>query len=148
MIIAIGACFICGCVTQSHQTIPSKDNLTEAQKKISTDLLQLAGIINLPSGITRDSLEQQMEKNHQLIWIDENGTITDEKSTAHALVYVYIKTLDTPDLPLLKTKVWNITDTDPANKLVVAWVDTNNLFSLASLDSVQSVRTVTPPMTK
>jgi hypothetical protein len=147
LIIAIGACFICGCVTQSHPTIPSKDNLTDSQKKVSTDLLQLLEIITLPSGITHDVLERQMEKSHQLMWVDENGTKTNEKSNAHTLVYVYIKTRDTPDLIPLKAIVWNITDIDSSNNLVVAWVDTNNLIDLASLDSVQSIRTVTPPIT-
>lgn len=144
----IGACFFCGCITQSQPTIQSKDNLTDAQKKVSTDLLQLTDIIYIPSGITRDVLEQQMEKDNQLIRVDENGTKTNEKSNAHKLVYVYIKTRDNTDLTLLKTNVWNITDTDSHNNLVVAWVDTNNLINLASLDSVQSIRTVTPPMTK
>ena len=81
------------------------------------------------------------------MWVDENGTKTDEKSKVHTLVYVYIKTRDTPSLITLQANVWNITDTDSSNNLVVAWVDTSNLINLASLDSVQSIRTVTPPMT-
>lgn len=148
LILAIGACFLCGCVNKSQPVIPPKDNLTDTQKKLSTDLLELIGIINLPSGTTRDVLEQQMEKDHQLIWVDENGTKTNEKSSAHRLVYVYIRTRDNTNLTSLKTNVWNITDADSAHNLVVAWVDTNNLINLASLDSVQSIRTVTPPMTK
>jgi hypothetical protein len=148
LIVVIGACFFCGCITQSQPMIPSKANLTDSQKKLSTDLLQLLDIIKLPSGITQDLLINQMEKDNQLIWIDENGMQTNEKSNANKMVYVYIKTSDNSDLTYLKSVVWNITDTDSANNLVVAWVDTNNLINLASLDSVQSIRTVTPPMTK
>jgi hypothetical protein len=148
LIFVIGACFFCGCVNQSQPIIPPNDNLTDAKKKLSTDLLQLTGIIKLPERMTRDDLEQLMEKDHQLIWVDENGNETDEKSKSHKLVYIYIKTRDNTDLNVLKTIVWNITDTDSANNLVVAWVDTDNLVSLASLDSVQSIQTVTPPMTR
>jgi len=128
-------------------SIVSKNNFTDAQKKLSTDLLQLIGVINLPDGISRNMLEQQMNQNRQLKWVDDSGATINE-TTGHKLVYVYITTGKNTNESLIKASVWNITDIDPANNLVVAWVDTNNLINLASLESVQSIQTVTPPMTK
>ena len=144
------ACFFCGCVHPSQPAIPSKDNLTIAQKKISTDLLQLMDIIHLPSGITRDVLDQQMEEDHRLICVDEKGIKTNEQPNSHTLVYVYIEIRENVDLSPLKTNVWNITDTGFTGNLVVAWGDTSNLINPASPDSVQSMTctTSTGQMTK
>jgi len=91
----------------------SKTNLTDAQKKLSSDLLQVIGSGN--------------------------------KSEP---VYVYITTSRPTDPALITPYVCNITNTDPANHLVVAWININNLTALASLDSVQSIRTVTPPINR
>jgi len=93
----------------------SKDNITEAQKKLSTDLLQLIGSDN---------------------------------KTENQLVYVYITTRERADSALINQYIWNITNTDPANHLVVAWINVDNLTVLASLDSVQSIRTVTSPINR
>jgi len=117
----------------------SKENLSTAQKKLSTDLLQLTDNSYLPLGLTHDAMVLQMEQNHQLTHVAETG---------NTLVYVYIKTSDNADITNINKSVWNVTNTDPANHLVVAWVDVNNLINLASLDSVQSIRSVIPPMTQ
>jgi hypothetical protein len=169
IIVVIGVCFICGCVNQSQSIIPSKnqslfnckegencstqngsviskDNLSNAEKKLSADLLLLTGSIDFSTGMTRNALEQQMKQNHQLMWIDITGSKTENK-TDYPLVYVYIKTHEKIDAGNLDPYVWNITNADPANKLVVAWVNVTNLTTLASLDFVQSIQTVIPPMT-
>jgi hypothetical protein len=90
-----------------------KTNLTDAQKKLSSDLLQVIG-----SGNTSEN----------------------------QLVYVYITTSDQVNPALINPYVWNITNTDPANHLLVAWINVHNLTALASLDTVQSIRSVTPPI--
>ena len=169
IIVVIGVCFICGCVNQSQSIVPStdqslfickegqncskqnvsvisKDNLSNAQKKLSTDLLLLTGIIDFSTGMNRDALEQQMKQDHQLMWLDLTGSKTENK-TDNAVVYVYIKTREKIDTGLFDPYVWNITNTDPANQLLVAWVKVTNLTTLASLDSVLSIQTVIPPMT-
>jgi hypothetical protein len=164
MIVAVVFCFFCGCVNQSQQKIQVKDqtlntsnipidlstipetNLTEAQKKLSTDLLQLIGIINLPKGITQDTLEQQMKQNHQLKWVDETG-VSSNGTIRHKLVYVYITTNENADQNLIKANIWNITNSDTSFNIIVAWVDTDNLQNLAMIDSIKSIRTVIPPMT-
>ncbi len=119
-------------------TILSKENLSTAQKKLSTDLLQLTDSRYLPIGMTPDALELQMEQNHQLTHVAKTGD---------TLVYVYIKTNENADTTNINSFVWNVTDTDPAYHLIVAWMDVNNLTRLASFDFVQSIQSVSPPLT-
>jgi hypothetical protein len=168
-IAVIGICFIGGCVNQSQSIVPSKDpslfickegqdcskqnvsiiskaNLTDAEKKLSTDLLQLIGVIDFPTGMNRDALERQMKQAHQLMWIDTTGKKTENK-TDYPVVYVYIKTREKIDAGFLDPYVWNVTNADPANQLIVAWVNVPDLTTLASLDSVLSIQTVIPPLT-
>ena len=159
LIIVVIGIFFCGCINQS-QSIPSKDqslfickegldcniqnvsiiskdNLTDAQKKLSTDLLQLTDSRYLLVGMTLDALKLQMEKNHQLTYATETG---------NTLVYVYIKLSENADTASINTFVNNVTNSDPANHLVVAWVDSNQIINLASLNSVRSIQSVTPPV--
>ena len=116
-----------------------RGNLTLADAKLSTDLLQLMGRKDLPAGMTRGMLEQQMEQNRQ---------VTHATGTGETLVYVYVQTTGTADLALLTPYVWNITSSDPAHGLVVAWVDAGKLEKLASLEPVRTIRTVSPPTTR
>jgi len=97
------------------------------------------GVKDLPAGMTRAALEQQMEQRHQL---------THVAGTEETLVYVYVQTAGTANTALLAPYVWNITNSDPGNSLVVAWVDATNLEKLALLESVRSIRTVSPPSTR
>lgn len=120
-------------------TTPSKEDLTPAQSKISTDLLQLMGLRALPPSLTRVALENQMEQNHQL---------THVAGTGETLVYAYIQTTDSADPTPVDSLVWNVTNRDPPGHLVVAWVDVNILEKLALLESVRSIRTVSPPITR
>ncbi|MFA5331425.1 MAG: hypothetical protein WC342_03520 [Methanoregula sp.] len=126
-----------GGVSQQNASLISKDNLSAAQQKLSTDLLQLTDSRYLPVGMTEDALKQQMEKNHQFT----------RTETGNALVYVYIKTNAQADLALINSSVWNVTDIAPENHLVVAWMDVNSLTQLASNDFIQSIQSVMPPVT-
>jgi NhaP-type Na+/H+ and K+/H+ antiporter len=134
-------------VTQEQVTQEfSKENLTASQKKISTDLLQLIGVISLPSGMSRDDFEQQMKQARQIKWVDATGVITNETKTGRKVVNVYIKTITSSPTNLVNPYIWNISNADQANALIVAWVEPDNLLKLASLDDVQSIRTVLPPV--
>ena len=124
---------------QGTATPRSLESLSPAERKISTDLLQLTGSRSLPPGMTRVSLEDQMEQNHQL---------THEAGTGKTLVYVYIQMNEAADTTSLGAWVWNVTNSDPAYHLVVAWVDVNKLTDLASLESVRSIRTVSAPVNR
>jgi hypothetical protein len=126
---------------------PSKETFTPAQQKLSTDLLRLTGVTGLPAGQTLAGLQDQMERDHQLSWVDESGRTTADRTTGRPLVYVYIQTSGTTADGLISAYLSNVTGVDPDNRLIVAWVETGNLTALASLDSVRSIRTVVPPVT-
>jgi hypothetical protein len=124
----------------------SKENLTASQKKMSTDLLQLVGIVSLPSGMTQEMFEQQMKQARQIKWVDDTGVITNDTRTGRKVVNVYIKTISNSSLNLVNPYIWNVSNADPANSLIVAWIEPNNLLKLADLDAVQSIQTVVPPV--
>ena len=123
---------------RGNGTTLSKENLSTAQKKLSTDLLELTDSRYLLIRMTPTTQELQMEQNHQLIHL---------AGTGNTLVCVYIKTSENADITAINSFVWNVTSTDPANHRVVAWVDVNYLINLASLASVQSIQSVFPPVT-
>lgn len=125
----------------------TKPELTKAQEKLSTDLLQLSDARFLPPGLTMSDLEQQMNQNHQLMWVDEKGSISNNE-TGSPVVYVYIKTFENVNASSLSPSLVEITGSDPTNNLIVAWVSINNLISLASLDAVRLIQTVIPPITR
>jgi hypothetical protein len=124
----------------------SKENLTASQKKMSTDLLQLTGIIGLPSGMTKDAFEQQMKQGRQLKWVDDTGAVTNDTKTGRKVVQVYIKTISNSSSNVIYAYIWNVSNADPSNALIAAWVEPENLPKLASLDEVQSIQTVMPPV--
>jgi hypothetical protein len=61
-------------------------------------------------------------------------------------VRVYVKTLKNSDPNLVVPYTWNVSDSDPSNNIIVAWVEPDNLPKLASLDAVQSIWTVLQPI--
>jgi hypothetical protein len=129
-------------VTQNY----SKENLTVSEKKMSTDLLQLIGIVKLPSGMNQDAFENQMKQARQLTWIDVKGETTNDTMSGRKVVHVYIKTQKNSDPNLVVPYMWNVSDSDPSNAIIVAWVEPDNLPKLASLDAVQSIWTVLQPI--
>jgi hypothetical protein len=129
-------------ITQNY----SKENLTVSEKKMSTDLLQLIGIVKLPSGMNQDAFEHQMKQAQQLKWIDVNGKTTNDTISGRKVVHVYVKTLKNSDPNLVISYTWNVSDSDPSNAIIVAWVEPDNLPKLASLDAVQSIWTVLQPI--
>lgn len=123
--------------SKKNLSITIKDNLTEAQKKLSPDLLQLIGIIDLPAGMTRETLEQQMILEHSLIRDNQSGVL---------VVQTYIYLNDNEQIPLLTPIIFDLKHSDLENHILVAWVDVNNLTQVATFKSVRSIRTIIPPV--
>ena len=96
------------------------------------------------SEISKDNLSAAQRK----LSMDLLVSIGSANNKENHLVYVYITTREGADPAVINPYVSNITNTDPANHLFVAWMNVSNLTELASLDSVQSIRTVTPPITR
>ena len=165
MVLLCAAVFICGTASAADIYVPEggnqtlskaetegivqfehvKSNLTDAQKKLSTDILQLLDSTFIPEGQNREILEVQMENSGQFLPASSVSPISGG-SVADDLVYVYIHLKPPAETQTIEPYVWEITDRDEENHLAVAWVEVKELETLASLDGVRTIRTVMPPM--
>ena len=125
-----------------------KSNLTDAQKKLSTDLLQLVNSSFLPEGQNRETLEMQMKRLGQFHPASSVSLARDVGRVAGDLVYVYVYLKPPAGTPTIEPYVWEVTDRDKKNHLAVAWVEVKDLETLASLEAVQTIRTVMPPLVR
>ena len=124
-----------------------ESNLTDAQKKLSTDLLQLLDSSFLLEGQDRETLKMEMERLKQLrpaSYVSSTGG----GSVADDLVYVYVYLKPPTGTGAIEPYVWEVTDRDEENHLAVAWVEVKNLETLASMEAVRTVRTVMPPLVR
>lgn len=122
-----------------------KSNMTYGQKKLSTDILELLDSKFLPSGQSRDNLINTMTGLKQYTpanTVSKNGTMNDE------MVYVYIYLVPTVSTHVIDAYAWDVTDRDENNHIAVAWIELKNIDALSSLPEVNSIQTVTPPMTR
>jgi len=124
-----------------------KSNLSETQKKLSTDLLPLLDSRFLTKWQDRETLKVQMERLGQYrlagsVSPTGEGTATDD------LVYVYVYLKPPAATETIEPYVWEVRDRDEENHLAVAWVAVQNLESLASLEEVRTIRTVMPPLVR
>ena len=122
-----------------------KSNLTGAQKKLSTDLLQLLDSTFLPHGQDMETLEMQMTHLRQFRPASSVSSARDGR-VAGDMVYVYIHLNPFAETQTIEPYVWEVTDRDEENHLAVAWVEVNDLETLASLEEVRTIRTVMPPI--
>jgi len=116
-----------------RQYLSNKDNLSEPQKKISTDLLQL---------INNDFV---MEDARQFLSADSIFPVTNE-IIVDDLVYVYIYLKPGEGTQVISSYDLEVTDRDEENHFASAWVKVKDLETIASLDAVRAVRTVLPPV--
>jgi hypothetical protein len=100
-----------------------KYNMTEAESKLSTDLLDRVKATK--SGSTTEAVA--------------NSDIED-------LVYVYVYLYKGNNTNIIEPIVKEITDRDEENSVAVARVNINKLEELASLKEVKNIRTVTAPV--
>ncbi len=123
---------------------PDKDLLGDAEKKLSTKILQLTNDEYLPSNVTRDELVSQMAEQNQIEQVNASSGVPGSSGTS---VHVYIQAKKGSDLQAL-SKYAKIEDIDAKNGLATAWVDVSMIMSLASVGSVRSVREVIPPVVR
>ena len=122
-----------------------KSNLTGAQKKLSTDLLQLLDSTFLPYEQDKETLEIQMKRLGQFRPASSVSPLTDSR-VAGDMVYVYVHLKPYAETLTIEPYVWEVTDMDEENHLAVAWVEVNELETLASRQEVRTIRTVMPPL--
>ena len=123
-----------------------KLELTESQKKLSTDLLQLIDKKFIPKGTTLENHIESM-KGLKQFQSDQTGTLSINE-VKKSKVYVYIKFQPDARIDLVETLANEITDVDSKNAMVVAWVEVGNLEKIASLEGVRTIRTVMPPIVR
>ncbi len=123
-----------------------KELLSEAQKKLSTDLVQLIDQKFLPSATDLQSHANSMLKLNQLKLFEQGADL--RKMVTESSVYVYIFLYEGFTTYSLDGFAGEITNRDEKNNMAVAWVKVNNLESLASLNAVRTIRTVFPPITR
>jgi hypothetical protein len=131
-------------LVQIPQLQEIKGKITDTQKKVSSDLLQLIDQRFLPEGTTLQSHAETM-KNMNQFRPEETGILSAEM-IKEGEVYVYIYLESGVLIGTLDPLVTEITDIDEQNHVVVAWVKVKNLENLASLNGVKSVQSVVPPV--
>lgn len=97
-----------------------KGTLSEAEKKLSSDLLER--ITSVTSG--------------------NKGMAT---KTEDGVAYVYVSVIPPASTHVIDPYALNVTDRDEQNHVAVAWVNISSLVSLASLAEVRQIQTVIPP---
>lgn len=122
----------------------SKQTLSDSEKKLSSRILQLTDNKFLPDGMSQNELVNQMEEQHQI----EIVPVTHNKDgkSSGLNVYVYIKLAKGSNSDILLPYVSQVANKDEGFGLVAAWVDIDSIDSIASLDEVESIKEVMPPM--
>ena len=145
-------------------TLTARPNLVQksfspsVQRKISTNLLYVIDSNTPQTGQSRDAVQNQMETEGKLKTVMQTASSSEKQglravavaSTTQAcnLVLVYIDLVPTASTTAIDAYVSSFTERNEQEHSVVAWVDINNLETLASLDAVSNIRTAEPSVTK
>lgn len=119
-----------------------KKNLSSAQKKLSTDLLELTDNKFTLPGQSREDVKNQLRMSNTL---KEEMAIRKDGSFPEEHVHVYIR-LKSHNSSVVEPYVEQMINCDEENGLVVAWVKVDQLNALASLEEVRNIETVEPPI--
>jgi hypothetical protein len=123
-----------------------KKQLSEAQKKFSTDLLQLIEPKFLPLATSLSSHIETMKKHNQFKPFEYASNFGEAISEGEVYVYIYLHNGNATSV--IDGTVSEVTDREERNNLAVAWVKVKDLEKLAFLTSVRTIRTVYPPVTR
>jgi hypothetical protein len=125
-----------------------KSHLSESQKKIGSDVLQLINNSFLMKGQSVEGIKNQMMGLRQIIPAQKVTTNTLGYKPSSDLVYVYVYLSPNASLDTITPFVYNVTNIDDDNHIAVAWVELSNMEALAALNCVKNIRTVLPPQVK
>ena len=123
-----------------------KANLTKAQQKLSTDLLQLVKPEFLPKATSLDHHSKMMKSLKQFRPFEQSASFEESINEGSVYVYVYLK--EGNPTSIINSICEEVTDRDEKNHVAVAWVKVKNLEALTLLDGVRIIRTVIPPLKK
>lgn len=129
-----------------------KENMTEWQKKLPTDLLYIIDPKFPEMGNTREQVKEMMRGHNQLVYADEAIKIFGISQTSgqpvgdHVNVYISVNaSVSTRIVESYFTKVDNIFKDFTGVNRITGWVDLNNLEKIASLKEVSGIDLVIPP---
>ena len=114
--------------------------LTAAERKLSTQLLQLTNTKYLPDGTSKSELISSMQKNRQIV--EKKGLA----SSSGVGVKVYIKLKKGYTVKSVKSYAMEILGDE--GTLVAAVMDSTKLTKLAALSCVESVNPIMPPVVR
>ena len=129
------------------ELVSKKSNLSDAHKKLSTDLVQLINRDYLLPGQSVEDLKDEMKALKQFVPAAETGMRANGMMSGD-LVYVYIYLYPDHSTYVVDSYAVQITNRDENNQLAVAWVEVEQLEALASLEAVRTICTVMPPLTR
>jgi PKD repeat protein len=127
--------------------VKEKDNLTFNERKLSIALLFETGKFPDVKAQIRQAMESGLIfKKVPTGTMSRALTSVSNSMPMGKLVYVYVYTLPTDSTHIIDSVAAEVTDRDEAKHLAVAWVDTQNLSTLAALDGVKNIMEVVPPV--
>jgi Subtilase family len=129
-----------------QNAVAVKGQLSAAEEKISSDLLQLTGYGSLVPD-TDAAIQGGMKSSRQFVPAGEALPYGQGKGSDEDLVYVYISLQPDQDTAVVDPLCWKVTDRDEEHSIAVAWVGVPQLISLAEMDEVRGIQTVYPPVT-
>ncbi|MFA7171754.1 MAG: S8 family serine peptidase, partial [Candidatus Paceibacterota bacterium] len=123
-----------------------KEGLSEARKKIGTDLLKLIDDEYLLPAESRSDVIHKMKDQRQYVGRNEKigESIKRVNYTNDELVYVYIYLKSNSPTSVIDSLAWEVTNRDEEFHMAVAYVKLGDIEWLASLQEVKSMRTVIP----
>ena len=126
------------------------------QRKISTNLRYIIDSNAPQTGPSRDAVQNEMQAEGKLKTIAESPssdkaglrTPAAPSEMAENLVLVYIEIVPSASTSDIDTYVSTVTERSEEDHSIIAWININNLDSIASLDIVNNIRIAEPTVTK
>ena len=142
-------CIVGLCVTPAlgEKVVPEKDPAPDdADRKLSTELLQLADPSRLPPGLSRQALTETMQREDRYRGPGRavRGT---ERPAPSEIVYVYVGLGPGVPLSTVDPFAWSVRNRDEPSRTVAAWIEVERLLMLAATPGVTQISPVLPPVT-
>jgi phosphate/sulfate permease len=126
-----------------------KENMTEWQRKTSTQILYLIDPKFPEMGVTREQMKRMMRDQGQLLYASEAiKTFTIQNVSGHSIGDHVFVTIDinasasSKHVESYATNIYGIYEEVPGINRVVAWVDLNNVERISTLKEVHRIELV------
>ena len=131
----------------SHNALIDKSNLTEGQKKLSTALLMQTSASTLATPQIQGTYESSLRIKNIPVNSGSGGSPSASRNLPSGkLVYVYVYMNPGYSTHIINSSVYEVSNRDEDFHVAVAWVDVQNLETLASIDGIRTIQEVVPPV--